>query len=233
MSAFDPNRPIREAGIGRLYFQCYFDPEAAFLHCYQMTVVIFAVAMRDTWTQLYRRLSHQGGDNGILSRASYPVFVRSCLDGGRPRAQSIPPEGPLAVTYTATQTQPTKPMSIGGRREFVVLNLAMTASNDAGNPVLNNMGGRCQLTRLTDSSVNNVEVHGFCTYADNEGDQIFEQCDFLPGAPNNCKLTGGTGKFEGLEASIVITPMPLKGNYDNITQSIGHKKGTYKIVKTH
>jgi hypothetical protein len=24
----------------------------------------------------------------------------------------------------------------------------------------------------------------------------------------------------------------LKGNYDNITQAIGHKKGTYKIVKT-
>ena len=43
---------------------------------------------------------------------------------------------------------------------------------------------------------------------------------------------GGTGKFEGLEASVVITSMPLKGNYDNITQSIGHKKGTYKIVKT-
>jgi hypothetical protein len=42
----------------------------------------------------------------------------------------------------------------------------------------------------------------------------------------------GAGKFEGLEASIVITSMPLKGNYDNITQAIGHKKGTYKIVKT-
>jgi len=149
------------------------------------------------------------------------------------QAQSIPPEGPLSVTYTATQTQPAKPMSIGGRREFVVLNFAMTASNDTGNPVLNNMGGRCQLTRLTDTSVNSVETHGFCTYADNEGDQIFEQCDFVPGAPNNCKLTGGTGKFEGLQASIVITPMPLKGNYDNITQAIGHKKGTYKIVKTN
>src|SRR5215813_10785301 len=47
------------------------------------------------------------------------------------------------------------------------------------------------------------------------------------------RLTGGTGKFEGLEASIVITPMPLNGNYDNVTQSVGHKKGTYKIVKTH
>ena len=77
-----------------------------------------------------------------------------------------------------------------------------------------------------------MALHGFGTFADNEGDQIFEQCDWLPGAPNNCKLTGGTGKFEGLEASIVIASMPLKANYDNITQSIGHKKGTYKIVKT-
>jgi hypothetical protein len=165
----------------------------------------------------------------LLTLSSFGLVFMA--DGSH--AQSIPPEGLLAVTYTATQTQPAKPMSIGSRREFVVLNLAMTASNDTGNPVLNNMGGRCQLTRLSDTSVNSVEVHGFCTYADNEGDQIFEQCDFLPGAPNNCKLTGGTGKFEGLEASIVITPMPLKGNYDNITQSIGHKKGTYKIVKTH
>ena len=154
------------------------------------------------------------------------------LMADRAQAQSIPPEGPLSVTYTATQTLPAKPMSIGGRREFVVLNNAMTATNDTGNPVLNNMVGRCQLTRLTDASANSVELHGFCTYVDNEGDQIFEQCDFLPGAPNNCKLTGGTGKFEGLEASVVITSMPLKGNYDNITQSIGHKKGTYKIVKT-
>jgi hypothetical protein len=187
---------------------------------------------------------HALGANYIdssVTREATMVFFRALLtlssfsfvlmaDGSQ--AQSIPPEGPLSVTYTATQTMPAKPMSIGGRREFVVLNMAMTASNDTGNPVLNNMVGRCQLTRLMDASVNSVETHGFCTYVDNGGDQIFEQCDFLPGAPNNCKLTGGTGKFEGLEASIVITSMPLKGNYDNIAQAIGHKKGTYKIVKT-
>jgi hypothetical protein len=96
------------------------------------------------------------------------------------------------------------------------------------------MGGRCQFSRLIDTSAKSVEQHGYCTYVDNDGDQIFEQCDFLPGAPNNCKLSGGTGKFEGLEAALVITygAAPAKSNYDNILQVIGHKKGTYKIAKT-
>ena len=124
-------------------------------------------------------------------------------------------------------------MPIGGGKEFVVVNQAMAASNDAGNPVLNNMGGRCQFTRLTDPSAKTVELHGFCTYADNEGDQIFEQCDFLPGAPNNCRLTGGTGKFESLQAALIITASVVKSDYDGIGQVVGYKKGTYKIIKTN
>lgn len=151
---------------------------------------------------------------------------------GQVQAQGMPPEGPVSVTFTATQIPPPKPMPIGGGKEFVVMNQAMAASNDAGNPVLHNMAGRCQFTRLADPSAKTVEMHGFCTYADKEGDQIFEQCDFLPGAPNNCKLTG-TGKFEGLQAALVITAEPLKSNFDGIGQVIGHKTGTYRIVKTN
>jgi hypothetical protein len=148
-------------------------------------------------------------------------------------AQGLPAEGPVSVTFTATQIPPSKPMPIGGGKEYVMVNMAMTASNDEGNPVLNNMGGRCQLSRTIDPSAKTMETHGFCTYVDSAGDQIFEQCDFVPGAPNKCKLTGGTGKFEGLEADLVITAGPLKNNYDGIAQTIGHKKGTYKIVKTN
>jgi hypothetical protein len=154
------------------------------------------------------------------------------LTAGNVQAPSIPAEGPVSVTFTATPIPPPKPMPIGEGREFVLVNQVMAASNDAGNPVLNNMGG-CQLTRLTDTSAKTVEIHGFCTYVDSSGDQIFEQCDFLPGAPNNCKLTGGTGKFEGLKGDLVITVNSLKGNYEGISQSVGHKKGTYKIVKTN
>jgi hypothetical protein len=60
-----------------------------------------------------------------------------------------------------------------------------------------------------------------------------EQCDFPPGAPNNCKLTGGTGKFENLQAALIITSNVVKSDYDGIGQVVGHKKGTYKIVKTN
>src|ERR1700681_2699057 len=134
------------------------------------------------------------------------------LPAGTAQAQSLPPEGPVSVTITATVIPPVKPMPIGGGKQFVVINQAMAASNDARNPVLHNMGGRCQFTRLTDPSAKTVELHGFCTYADNEGDQIFEQCDFLPGAPNNCRLTGGTGKFENIQAALTITASVVKGD---------------------
>ena len=167
--------------------------------------------------------------NALLALSSFAAV----LTAGTVQAQGFPPEGPVSVTFTATQISPLKPMPIGGGKEFVVVNQAMAASNDAGNPVLHNMGGRCQLTRFADPSAKTVEFHGFCTYADKEGDQIFEQCDFLPGAPNNCRLTGGTGKFESLQGALVITFDLLKNNFDGISQTVGHKKGTYKIVKTN
>jgi hypothetical protein len=168
---------------------------------------------------------------------SYKPFalslVATVLIATSVQAQNLPAEGPVAVTFTATQISPLKPMPIGDGREFSVINQAMTASNDAGNPVLNNMGGRCQFSRLADSSAKTVEIHGYCTYADNEGDQIFERCDFVPGAPNNCSLTGWTGKFANLQGSLVISISPVKGNFEGVGQVVGHKKGTYKIVKTN
>ena len=64
------------------------------------------------------------------------------------QAQSLPPEGDLHVTFTATQEPAAKPMTIGDGKQYVQVNLIMLAVNDQGNPILNNMGGRCQLTRL-------------------------------------------------------------------------------------
>src|SRR6478736_6806768 len=79
------------------------------------------------------------------------------------------------------------------------------------------------LSRLTDPSAKTAEIRGFCTYVDKDGDQLFEQCDWMPASPNNCNITGGTGKFEGLQAALVVTIDPLKSNFDGISQVIGHK----------
>jgi hypothetical protein len=149
------------------------------------------------------------------------------------QAQSLAPEGELHVTFTSTQMPPANPMPIGDGKQYVQQNMIMSASNDQGNAVLNNMGGRCQFNRLLDTSAKPVEAHGYCTYNDADNDQIFEKCDFLPGQPNRCELTGGTGKFEGLQASIIITATPVKSSYEGTLQIVGHKNGTYKIVKTN
>ena len=155
------------------------------------------------------------------------------LTASNANAQSLPPEGPVSVTFTGTQTAPAKSMSIGSGKEYRVVNYAMTGSNDAGNPILDSMGGRCQLSQVIDAPAKTMETHGYCTYVDKDGDQIFEKCDFVPGGPTNCKLTGGTGKFDGLQADLAITVRPLKSNYEGVDQMIGQKKGTYKIVKTN
>src|SRR3954470_13614851 len=95
------------------------------------------------------------------------------------------------------------------------------AINAAGNPVLNDMGGRCQLTRTGDAGGKPpFEVKGWCTYADKEGDQIFEECAILPTSPR-CPLNGATGKFEGIRADLQIATSPIKSTYDGITQAIG------------
>ena len=154
------------------------------------------------------------------------------------QAQSIPPEGELHVTFSTAAVPPIGPMPIGEGRQYVQLNVIMTAFNNQGNPILNNMGGRCQLTRLMESG-KIIEQHGFCTYTDADNDQIFEKCDVnagqaLPaGATNLCTLTGGTGKFQGLQASLVIDSGPIKSTYEGALAGIGHKNGTYKILKTN
>jgi hypothetical protein len=149
------------------------------------------------------------------------------LAAGTAHAQSLPSEGNLEVTYTATNNNVLKPMPIAGGKQFVVNNLSMTAVNATGNAVLDNMGGRCQFTNITDSAAKTSETQGWCTYADKDGDQIFEHCDL----PKGCTLNGGTGKFQGIQADLQITGAPIKGTYEGVYQIIGTKKGTYRISK--
>jgi hypothetical protein len=67
--------------------------------------------------------------HALLALSSVAVV----LTAGNVQAHSIPPERPVSFTFSATQIPPVKPMPIGGGKEFVVVNQAMSVSNDAGN----------------------------------------------------------------------------------------------------
>src|SRR5262249_46628193 len=119
--------------------------------------IAFAVAISSLHNQ---RRGQMAISHALVGLSSIAVL----LTAANVQAQSMPPEGPVSVTFTATPIPPPKPMPIGGGREFDLLNQAMAATNDTGNPVLNNMGGRCQFSRIRDTSTKTVQLNGFCTY---------------------------------------------------------------------
>jgi hypothetical protein len=151
------------------------------------------------------------------------------------KCQELAPEGQFKITYTAVNTSPTKPIAISKTKDIWMNNFIMTASNDAGNGLLHGLAGRCALMVIVDKTAKTVEYKGSCNYTDRSGDVIFE--DVATTAPQPLgpviafkgSWTGGTGKYAGLTGDIDIRNEGVLAT-ESLTQSIGKKTGTYKIV---
>ena len=165
-----------------------------------------------------------------MKRVTLLTGVISILAGVPGHAQSQATGGSLDLTFTATDVSPMKRMPIGGGKEFLVVTRAMTLSNDTGKPFMNNIGGRCQFANVFETAAKTVEQHGYCTYEDADGHQLYEKCDFVPGSPSNCAFTGGTGKYEGIQGSVTVSFQIIKPYFDGIGQIVGHKRGTYRYA---
>lgn len=165
-----------------------------------------------------------------MRRVTLLIGALSIFSTSLGHAQNHPTQGSFDLTFTATDVSPSKRMPIGGGKEFLMITRAMTLSNDKGEPFLNNIGGRCQFANVFDTGAKTVEQHGFCTYEDADGHQVYEKCDFVPGSPTNCTFTGGTGKYEGLQGSVAVSYQVIKPYFDGIGQVVGHKRGTYRYA---
>lgn len=151
-------------------------------------------------------------------------------------AQQLPAEGKLSVTYTAVNASPIRPIAIGKDQDMSVSSSMMTAVNDAGIGLLHNLGGRCLMSTIIDKAAKTFEQHGYCTYTDADGDQLFEKVAFDKqplGSVMVAKGTwvGGTGKFAGLEGAIEIRHAPVRSPIDGTMQGAGKKTGSYRISR--
>ena len=169
--------------------------------------------------------------SGILLLAAGALLQ----SGAAAWAEELAKEGRYTVQYTATNPAPMKPMTIGNNREMVVTNAVMWAINESGSGFLHDMTGRCSGWVIIDTAAVAFESHGYCNYADKDGDQMFEQYDW-PMQPRGSatngtgKWIGGTGKYAGLQGTITLKGRSLKPAVDGISQGAGQKIGTYKIV---
>lgn len=151
-------------------------------------------------------------------------------------AQELPREGKFSITYTGVNPNPVKPVPFGKDREAIVGVSLMTAVNDAGSGLLHNMAGRCILLTVIDRAAKTQDLHGYCSYTDRSGDQVFEEVTTpVPtglGQPARYvgRWTGGTGKYAGLSGEFEVTN---SGNIapEGLFQAAGKKTGSYRLDK--
>ena len=164
---------------------------------------------------------------GLFTFASY-VFAAT--------AQQLAPEAKFSVSYTGVIAAPVKAIAIGKDEEMTVSSAMMTAVNDAGSGLLHNLAGRCLMAVVIDKASKTVDQHGYCTYADADGDQISEKVD-IDKQPLGAVIIGkgrwisGTGKYAGIEGAFEIRHSVIKSATDGVIQGLGKKIGSYKINK--
>jgi hypothetical protein len=135
----------------------------------------------------------------------------------------LPKQGTFTVTYTDAGTSPAGFDTGGGKWAFI-FDTRLITTNDAGSGLFHNMSGHCIGSGIGDSNT------GYCLFTDKDGDKFVEPINRQAGATKGtATLTGGTGKYKGIEGSLEFQTVPLAetapGHYNNI----GKKKGSYKL----
>ena len=148
---------------------------------------------------------------------------------GAAQAAGIAPEGPIDSDFTWTARQQTMPTA-GGMEAFTAEAFLVLTATSAGS-VLDKLAARCLMAGTQNPKGSEHRSSGSCTFTDTDNDQIFETLEETSAGGGTAKLVGGTGKFAGITGEYTFTEQFFGSPAEGVYQGIGHKKGTYKIVK--
>lgn len=151
------------------------------------------------------------------------VVAGSFLLHGTAEADS----GSVDVTITDVTTAET--LQIGEGETLFSLDQLVVLS---GEGILNNLTGRCLgLEEVQDDTGASV-FNGFCTYGDGDDDKIFsevrlERDSLTDEASGPARITGGTGKFQGIsgrltQTRLLLLPGPVEGVFPGIGTITGN-----------
>lgn len=148
-------------------------------------------------------------------------------------AQDVPKQGQIDAVVTDATTG--KTLAISPEQTLYALDMVLVANASSGNGLLHNMTGHCLAHEEAENANGASTVDGYCTYVDSDGDQIFETVTMTRSglheeATGEAKITGGTGKYEGITGDLTHTrrlllPSPAEG----VFPGIGQITGSYQI----
>ncbi len=129
--------------------------------------------------------------------------------------------GEASFTITYTNDVPyMNSVELGEKHVARIAEHILIARNDAGTGFMHNTAASC-IVLFVDAPNKSREGNGYCTYRDEDGDQIFEQYNYGAASTGKVTIIGGTGKYTGVSCAgqwkkLATPKSPVKGKWQNI-----------------
>lgn len=138
----------------------------------------------------------------------------------------------FGLTISLVEISDREPISIGAGRTALAVNQVAHLFGDG--EFLNYAVGDCSSLQIVDLEAGTIEVEGYCSYRDSDGDRVFEQFATNAAVPIGVisltgEFVGGTGKFDGI-AGAVATEMFGFVEDGEITIVGGRKTGRFVVA---
>ncbi|HZA67643.1 MAG TPA: hypothetical protein VE592_11870 [Geminicoccaceae bacterium] len=158
----------------------------------------------------------------IIPTSVAVVFGLTLLHG------TAPADG-AEVDVIVTDVTTAESMQIGEGETLFSLDQILVLT---GEGLLNNLTGRCLALEEVEDETGASESNGFCTYNDSDDDKIFTEVrlkrdSLTDEASGPAKITGGTGKYEGISGRLTQTRLLLlPGPKEGVFPGVGRITGT-------
>jgi hypothetical protein len=168
--------------------------------------------------------------SGIVAMATMCAFSSGII------AAELPKSGPIEGRWFSYNMQTIEEMETADNmKAYVTEAIGFDAGRFVGD-LEDSTTERCLSFGRYSEETGAVHEIGRCTLTDRDGDKFFNEYVIdLTGpddkSPNEAKLIGGTGKYKGIQGTIMFTvdaPLPAIGK--SKTMWTGEYKGEYKIA---
>jgi mono/diheme cytochrome c family protein len=134
------------------------------------------------------------------AQAATILFLVTFAGAATGQDTTLPTEGGLALTVSLIDSTRGRPVAIGQSQMAQVVNQIAHLFSGNGSGFLPYAIGNCASLQIVDVAAGTIEISGYCSYRDSDGDEIFEQ--FSSDGPVALDAivwegdwTGGTGKY--------------------------------------
>ncbi|WP_299624784.1 hypothetical protein [Pelagibius sp.] len=162
---------------------------------------------------------------GVRWRAAWSlwlaaVLVSGSMSPGPALAGDLPKAGSFSATFVNEGR--TEAVQIGKDEWSWTFFGRIATVNESGAGPWHNMSGDCLGMGIGEQS------SGYCRLSDADGDMIFEHWTESVAGKGTSKVSGGTGKFEGIEATFEYDYVLLPSSEGRV-HLVGKKRGRYTL----